>query len=85
MGVLRGLGRAVGGLLAGVFGLLRGPLLGDLFCALTRASVRLRRLARHAADRPAGYALEPRLVNGWVARPHAPGVLPTRRWALGLD
>jgi len=28
MGVLRGLGRAVGGLLAGVFGLLRGVLQG---------------------------------------------------------
>jgi hypothetical protein len=28
MGVLRGLGRAVGGLLAGVFGLLRGLLQG---------------------------------------------------------
>jgi hypothetical protein len=28
MGVLRGLGRAVGGLLAGVFGLLRGLVQG---------------------------------------------------------
>jgi hypothetical protein len=28
MGVLRGLGRAVGGLLAGIFGLLRGVLQG---------------------------------------------------------
>jgi hypothetical protein len=33
----------------------RGPLLGDPFCALTRASMRLRRLARHAADGPAEY------------------------------
>lgn len=39
MGVLRGLGRAVGGLLAGVFGLLRGLVqgLGSLLRRLFKA------------------------------------------------
>jgi hypothetical protein len=62
MGVLRGLGRAVAGLLAGVFGLLRGLVQG--VDSLLRRLVRLR--ISHGDERPLSkpHAAEPKLRLG---------------------
>ena len=55
MGVLRGLGRAVGGLLAGVFGLLRGLLqgVGSLLRRLSESGAMTGSGARSRIVRPA--------------------------------